>query len=230
MSSGRGSQTSPSRKVKVLLADGRKITREGLRVLLEQHGDMRVVGEAEEAQQAVKLAGALAVDVVVMGVALSTRGVSEAVRGVSKGRSGARVIVMPMTAADPAFVREILAAGGLGVLTRDCASDELVKAIRTVAGGQPYLSPRLTSVLVESVVVEPMKGKARLRKALSQREREIVERVTEGRTTKEIAHEMRVSAKTVETYRRRVMEKVGVGSVAELTKYAIREGLTSLDA
>ena len=217
---------SKSSRIKVLLADGRKIMREGLRVLLEQQSDIKVIGEADGPASAVKLARAMTADVAVLNVPLATRGISQAVHEISTGDDPTKVIIMPMMA-DAAFVRDVLRAGGRGILTRECAVDELVTAIRTAAAGQVYLSPKLAPLLVSDDVTPVRSGRRGV--SLSSREREIVERIANGATTKEIAHDLRVSTKTIETHRRRVMEKLGVYSIAELTKYAIRAGLTSLE-
>jgi DNA-binding NarL/FixJ family response regulator len=216
-------------QIKVLLADGRKIVHEGLRLMLERHSDITIIGEADGPAPAIKLARALAADVAILNVSLATPGVAQTVRELS--RTGdtephTSVLVMSMTA-DGAFVRDVLRAGGRGILTKECAVDELVTAIRAAARGDVYLSPRLAHLLVADDAV-PRSARRRTL-ALSSREREILERIANGDTTKAIAHDLRVSTKTVETYRCRVMEKLGLHSVAELTKYAIQMGLTSLE-
>jgi two-component system, NarL family, response regulator NreC len=213
-------------RIKVLLADGRTIMREGLRLLLEQQADIKVIGEADGSTAAIKLARAMSADVAVLNISLATRGVAQAVREFSEGDEPTNVIIMPLSA-DAAFVREVLRAGGRGILTKECALDELVTAIRTAAAGQVYLSPRLAPLLVSEDVMQMKSGRRCV--PLSSREREIVERIANGSTTKEIAHDLGVSTKTIETHRRRVMEKLNVNSIAELTKYAIRAGLTSLE-
>jgi DNA-binding NarL/FixJ family response regulator len=126
------------------------------------------------------------------------------------------------------FIREILEAGAAGCLTKECASADLVTAIRTVMTHMVYLSPRIAEAVVNGYVLPGGKSAGAAR-ALSARERQILRRIADGETTKQIALAFKVSTKTIETHRRRIMQKLGKHSVAELTKYAVREGLTSLE-
>jgi len=214
-------------KVKVVLADGRKMLREGQSVLLEKYPDLKVVGEADDPATAPKLVRALAADVVVLNCGSNAKAATDWIRNLCASRPGLRIVVL-CTSASPAFVREILSAGALGCLTKECASEELASAIRAVVCGRTYLSPRLSDTLVVGYVMPPDKSSAR--RHLSTRERDILQRIADGQTTKQIAITLGVSAKTVETHRRRIMEKLGRHSVAELTKYAVSQGLTSLEA
>src|SRR4051812_33767231 len=209
---------------RVLLADGRKIFREGLCVLLEKHADLRVVGEADDPRAAVKLVSAVGADVVVLNPPQSTRDVAEIIRSIRQGAQ-TQVIVLSVHP-DGTFIREILQAGALGCLAKDSASTELIEAIRSVAAGQMYLSPRISGTVVSDYVLD---GRDTTRKRLAPREREILRRIADGENTKQIAMALRIGTKTVETHRRRIMEKLHKHSLAELTKYAIREGLTSLE-
>jgi DNA-binding NarL/FixJ family response regulator len=213
-------------KINVLLVDGRKLFREGLSALLEKHADLKVVGEADDAAAAPKLVKALAPHVVILNAALSTRGAVKAIEAIAHARSGTRVIVLTFQA-DPGFVRDVLQAGVAACLTRESASAELVTAIRTVTSKQTYLSPTIADAVVTGYVLS--RGKRSSRRMLSGREREILQRIADGQPTRAIASALGVSGKTIETHRRRVMEKLGLHSVAELTKYAVREGLTSLE-
>jgi DNA-binding NarL/FixJ family response regulator len=213
-------------RIKVVLADGRKMLREGQSVLLEKHADIKVVGEADEPAAAPKLAGALSANVVVLNTGSSVRHAAESIRIIAAGRSGARIIVLS-TSASPLFVREVFAAGASGCLTKECASEELASAIRAVAAGKTYLSPKMSDAVVSGYV---LRDQSSGRHHLSTRERDILQRIADGQTTKQIALTLGVSAKTVETHRRRIMEKLGRHSVAELTKYAVSEGLSSLEA
>jgi DNA-binding NarL/FixJ family response regulator len=215
-------------KIHVLLADGRKILREGLCVLLEKHADIKVVGEAEDAQGAIKLAKALSPDIVIVNLALATKGAQDLIQAMRVACPTARVLALTLWP-NTTFIREILEAGAAGCLTKECASADLVTAIRTVMTHKVYLSPRIAEAVVNGYVL-PAGGKAAGgARALSARERQILRRIADGETTKQIALAFKVSTKTIETHRRRIMQKLGKHSVAELTKYAVREGLTSLE-
>lgn len=213
-------------KVNVVLVDGRKLFREGLGALLEKHADLRVVGEADDAAAAPKIVKALAPHVVILNVTLSTRTATDAIKSTVTARSGTRVIVLTYQA-DAGFVREVLQAGASACLTKESASSELVTAIRTVMSQQTYLSPTIADAVVAGYVLP--RGKRKSGRTLSAREREILQRIADGETTKAIAATLGVSTKTIETHRRRMMEKLGLHSVAELTKYAVRTGITSLE-
>jgi DNA-binding NarL/FixJ family response regulator len=222
------------KRIKVLIADGRKMMREGLSVLLEKYPDIQVVGDADEADAAAKLARALLADVVVLNASQVARA-AELVRAIVRARGAARVVAV---LAHPSVnaVRDIVEAGALGCLTRECATDELVTAIRVVMKGQRYVSPHVGSLVVNNFVRPSSSSSlgngrgAQRSRELAPREREILRRIAEGQSTKEIAAALRIGVKTVETHRRRLMEKLELHSVAELTKYAVREGLTSLEA
>jgi DNA-binding NarL/FixJ family response regulator len=203
-------------RTKVLLADGRKMLREGLNLLLDQHEDLHVVGEADDGRGAVKLARALAPQVaVLLSTSPATRDAAELVKAVAAARKGMGVVVVTIKPSVP-YVRALLEAGAAGCLTRESAADELVAAIRAVAAGRSYLSPRLSEVLVSGYVAPTAAARAR---PLTAREKEILQGVAAGRTTKEIARSLGVGVKTVETHRRRIMDKLNLHSIAELTKY-----------
>ena len=214
-------------KIHVLLADGRKILREGLCVLLEKHADIKVIGEAEDAQAAIKLAKAVSPDIVIVNLALATKGAQDLIQAMRVACPTARVLALTLWP-NTTFIREILEAGAAGCLTKECASSDLVTAIRTVMTHKVYLSPRIAEAVVNGYVLPRGKSTGGAR-ALSARERQILRRIADGETTKQIALAFKVSTKTIETHRRRIMQKLGKHSVAELTKYAVREGLTSLE-
>ena len=220
-------QPSSRAKIHILLVDGRKLLRQGQSALLEQHADLEVVGEAEDARGGVKLLHALPVDVVLFNVGLATRDAADSVSKLIAAKPDARVLVLSLSH-EPAFVRGVLRAGAAGCLTKECEIADLVRAIRTATGGKVYLSPAVADSVISGYVLPP--ERAARGKALSHREREILQGIADGRSTKEMALAMRVSTKTIETYRRRIMEKLDKHTVAELTKYAVREGLTSLES
>jgi DNA-binding NarL/FixJ family response regulator len=226
--------------INILLVDDHKIVREGLRSLLEAEDDFRVVAEAADGRAAVELAREHSPAVVVMDIAMPQLNGIEATRQIINSLPRAKVIALSMHS-DRRFMSEMLRAGASGYLLKDAASEELIQAIRTVVGGNVYLSPQITDVVVDDYLrrlpdggaLAPAHGHGAARgafTALTAREREVLQLMSEGKATKQIAMILHVSIKTVETHRRQLMEKLDLHSVAELTKYAIREGLTTVDA
>ena len=232
--------------MRVLLADDHRIVREGLRSLLQAQPDLEVVGEAPDGRQAVEMTVQLKPDVVVMDVAMPQLNGIEATRQITGKGPGAKVIALSMHS-DRRFVAEALKAGASGYVLKDSAFEELVTAIRSVVADRVYLSPRVAGVVVEDYVRrlptggrtaaappparhhdDGAPGHTSVFDVITPREREVLQLMAEGYATKEVAHRLQVSVKTVETHRRQIMEKLDLHSVAELTKYAIREGLTAL--
>jgi DNA-binding NarL/FixJ family response regulator len=215
--------------VKILLADDHKIMREGLKALLEKQLDIQVMAEAENGLEAVRLTRKIKPDIVIMDIGMEELNGIEATRQIVAEVPGVKIIALSMHS-DKRFVIEMLKAGAFGYLLKDSAPEELTSAIRAVAANQPYLSPKITDVVLKdylgalSLQTEPTAFTV-----LTPREREVLQLIAEGNTTKEIASALQVSVKTIETHRQQMMEKLNIRSVAELTKYAIREGLTSLD-
>jgi two-component system, NarL family, response regulator NreC len=214
-------------KIKVLLADDHAMMRGGLRMLLEQHAELAVVGEAEDGRETVRLAKKLSPDVVVMDIAMPDMNGIEATRQIFADRPGAKVIALSMHS-DRHFVSEMLKAGATAYLLKQCAVDELITAIKTVLKNQTYLSPCISGVVVDNFVRNTSKSDSTVFSHLTDREREVLQLMAEGKTSKVIANQLNLSIKTIETHRMKIMEKLNIHTVAELTKYAIREGLTSL--
>src|SRR4051812_27522931 len=212
-------------KTRVVVADARKLVREGICALLERHGDIKVVGEAEQGQAAIKLAEAMTPDVAVLNVSASTHGFKELIHDLRKAHPPLRVLVLTLSM-NSSFLREMLEAGAAGCLTKDSASGDLVTAIRTVMTHKVYLSPQIAELVIDGYVSPAMRG-AKKPPALSAREKLILPQIADGQSTKEIAGSFGVSSKTIETHRRRIMQKLGRHTVAGLTKYAVREGITS---
>jgi two-component system response regulator NreC len=215
--------------IKILLADDHKLLREGLRALIEEQQNMTVIAEAENGRSAVQLAARLSPDIIVMDISMPGLNGIDATRRIAAELPGVKVIALSMHA-DRNFVVEMFKAGAMGYLLKDCAFEELIRAINTVVANKAYLSAKLSDTMIKDYVnLFPGKNLS-VFSALTTREREILQLLAEGKGTREIAAGLNVSTKTVETFRRQIMKKLDIHSVAELTKYAIRAGLTSLDA
>ncbi|MFH1550730.1 MAG: response regulator transcription factor [Planctomycetota bacterium] len=210
--------------IRILLVDDHRIVREGIRSLLEDDPDLEVIAEAENGRQAVQLSRELSPDVVILDVAMPDLNGIEATRQIVADVPGTRVIALSMHRAKR-FVAEMFKAGASGYLPKDCASSEMVLAIRDVVANRTYLSPRIAGDVLKDYASGAGSTEVSV---LAPREREVLQMLAEGKTTKQIALLLHLSVKTVETYRERIMKKLGINSLAELTKYAIREGLTSL--
>mgnify|MGYP000848155644 FL=1 len=215
--------------VRVILADDHQVIREGLRNLIEEQQDMEVVAEASNGRAAIKLCMEMKPDVIVMDVAMPDLNGIEATRQVVSECPATKVLALSMHA-DKHYAAGMLGAGASGYVLKDCAFDELADAIRRVASGGSYLSPEIEGVVLRDYV-ERLSGEGgdSAFSVLTDREREVLQLVAEGHTTKQIADSLHVSVKTVESHRQNIMDKLEIRSIAELTKYAIREGLTSLD-
>jgi DNA-binding NarL/FixJ family response regulator len=214
--------------VRVLLVDDHAIIREGLRSLLEKQPDLEVVADADDGRRAIELVRELCPDVVVMDITMPRLGGIEATRQITGEFPAVKVIALSIHSRRR-FVADMLRAGASGYILKECLFDELVQAIRAVSEGGRYLSPRITDVVVDDYVKRLSSGDESPLRSLTGREREVLQLVAEGKSTKQIAQELHVSTKTIEANRRQIMEKLDMHSVAELTKYAVREGLTSLE-
>jgi len=214
--------------IRILLADDHKITRQGLRSLLEKQPDMEVVAEAEEGRTAVRLVQELVPNVVIMDVSMPDLNGMEATRQIIAEFPNVKIIALSMHS-DGLFVTEMLRSGAAGYLLKDCAFEELERAIRTVMDNKTYLSPSISGVMVNDYLHRLSKADFADSEVLSDREREVLQLIAEGKSTKQIALKLHISIKTVETHRRQIMNKLDIHTVAELTKYSIRKGLTSLE-
>ena len=216
--------------IRILLADDHRILREGLRSLLAQQSDITVVGEASSGEEVVALARQLRPDVVVMDVVMPGLDGVAATRIIREELSNTRVIALSMHS-DRRFVSEMVRAGALGYLVKDSAFEELNQALRAVIEDRPYLSAVITGTLVEDFVRQAS-SKERTPISpltlLTAREQEVLRLLADGKRVKEIAHQLNISTKTVESHRQNVMDKLEIHSTIELTRYALREGLTSI--
>lgn len=214
--------------ITVLLADDHHIVRQGIRSLLEKAQDISVVGEAVDGRETVALAKQLNPDVVVMDISMPNMNGMEATRQICLEDPTIKVIALSVHSDDP-FVSGMLMAGASGYLLKDCVLDELVEAIRTVAHDRLYLSSRIT----RNVVQEYRQMKSRewdsVFNSLTAREREVLQLIAEGKSTKEVGQVLFVSEKTVATHKQHIMEKLGKSRIADLVKIAIREGLIHLE-
>jgi DNA-binding NarL/FixJ family response regulator len=213
--------------VRIIIADDHRIVREGLRHLLEKRTDFKVVAEAPDGESAVRLAKELSPDVVILDISMPGLNGIEATRRILAERPGVKVLALSMHS-DRRFVIETLKAGASGYVLKDSAFDELARAIEVVMARGAFLSPAITEMVVRDYVTQAGVDDAAAFSVLTPREREVLQLMAEGESTKAIAGRLAVSVKTVETYRQQIMEKLDLHSVAELTKYAIREGLTEL--
>ena len=211
---------------RILLADDHAIFLEGVRGLLEKQHDLQVVGEAADGRAAVRMARELSPHVVIMDITMPVLNGIEATRLVVGEDAGTKVIALSMHSTRR-FMTEVLKAGAVGYLLKESAVAELILAIRTVTSGKAYLSPRVTDVVLDDYVRHVPSERGAAFTALTPRERQVLQLVAEGRTTKEIAAVLNVSGKTIEAHRSQVMEKLRIHSVAGLTKFAVSEGLTS---
>lgn len=213
--------------VKILMVDDHKIVREGLCALVNNEPDMEVIGQAQDGGEAIRLTCQLKPDVVVMDVNMPGMDGVDATRRIVNDIPDTKIIALTIYS-KKSFVIEMLNAGATGYILKDDAFAELVKAINTVMAGETYLCPKAASVIVDHYVHNhPRNLSANI--LLTNRQREVLKLLAEGKSTKEIALIFKLSPKTVDACRRRVMEKLDVQNIAELVKYAIREGLTSLD-
>ena len=214
--------------IKILLADDHRIMRSGLRSLLDKEPDMEVVAEAENGRMTVQLARKLSPDVVIMDITMPDLNGIEASRQILSEAPDVKVVALSMHS-DEQFVVEMLDAGASGYLLKDCALGELCLAIRAVVANQNYLSPGIASIVIKDYRRELSRAEPPSSPVLTPREREVLQLVAEGNSSKKIASLLYISVKTVEAHRHQIMDKLNIHSVAELTKYAIRKGITSLD-
>lgn len=212
--------------IKVLIVDDHAIVRHGLSRSIQQQEDMEVVGQASDGHVAVDMARQLTPNVVLMDVSMPALNGIEATRAVLRESPGSRVIALSMHSAKQ-YVREMFRAGASGYLLKDCEFDELVQTIRLIAEGQTYISPAISRIVVENYAHGGTpEEKESAFSVLTQREREVLQLMAEGHSTKQIAMQLFISPKTVEAHRLRIMNKLDIDNVALLTKYAIQEGLT----
>lgn len=212
---------------RVFVVDDHKLLRELLRTLLEAQPDYEVVGEAENGLEALQLIPKAAPDLVLMDIMMPEMNGIEAARQILAAQPHIRILALSMCT-DKRLVSEAFRAGVSGYLFKDCSTEEILRALRAIAKGQAYLSPAIAGVVMADYVAG-LSNDGSAWTLLTSREREVLQLLAEGKRNKEIAALLGISEKTVETHRQHVQEKLGCESLADLIKYAIREGLTSLD-
>ncbi|MDD5459513.1 MAG: response regulator transcription factor [Phycisphaerae bacterium] len=213
--------------MKILIADDYGVVREGLKALIEKEEGLDVIGEAENGRQAVELARKLLPDIIIMDITMPDLNGIEAAEIILKANPQVKIIALSMHA-NKRFVDEMLRAGALGYVLKTYLFDELLRAIHAVSENRHYLSPQITNVLVENYTTSS--NRPGPIDDLNERETCILQLLAEGQSTKAIAFQLDISPKTVDACRRQIMDKLNLHSVAELTKYAIRHGLTTLES
>jgi len=214
--------------ITVLIADDHRIVREGLKSLLGIEPDIKVIDEAEDGREAVRKANERKPEVVIMDISMPQLNGVEATRQILHEQPATKVIALSMHT-EHEFIRRVLNTGASAYLYKDCAADELVTAIHRVKAGKKFLGQDISDLLfrefVESKWIEPDP----CCKSLSNREQEVLQLITEGNSTKKISEILFISVKTVESHRKNIMDKLQLFSISELTKYAIRNGITTLE-
>lgn len=217
-----------TQSIRVLLADDHRMLREGIRVLLERQQDIRVIGEASNGREAVRLAVRLRPDVVVMDVSMPMLNGIEATRQIRRDCPDVRVLVLTVHESEE-YVARLLAAGASGYIIKKAAAEDLSNAIRAVYSGEAFLYPSIAKVVIEDYVRHLRKGRGfGASDVLTNREREILQLIAEGYTSREIADMLHLSVKTVQNHRSKIMRKLDLHDRGELIKYAIRQGIIHL--
>ncbi len=212
--------------IRIILADDHTILREGLNSSLQKREDMEVVGQADNGMETVEMAKELSPHVIVMDIGMPDLNGIEATRQILRDSPDVKIIGLSMHSGKR-FVTEMFKAGAKGYLPKDSEFDELVEAINAVMDGKTYLSPAITGVVVDNFVKASPESQSSAFSVLTPREREVLQLMAEGNATKQIGRRLHISPKTVEAHRLRIMDKLEIDNVAQLTKYAIQEGLTA---
>jgi DNA-binding NarL/FixJ family response regulator len=212
-------------KTRILLVDDHRLFREGLRALIDARTDMEVVGEAGDGREAVSFVTENAADIVVMDVTMPNQNGIEATRLIKAERPNVRIIALSGHA-ERRLVVEMLRAGASGYALKEGSFADLVEAIAAVSAGRLFVEARVADELIADYLALADRGEESPLNRLTDRELEVLQRLAEGKTTKEIAFELKLSVKTVETHRQGLMDTLDIHSIARLTKFALHEGLT----
>jgi len=213
--------------IRILLADDHTVVRDGLRALLEKQPDMTVVGEAADGRDSVRLAEEQLPDVVVMDIAMPNMNGIEATRRILAANPRTNVVMLSMHQ-DESYVLRSLKAGAKGYLLKDSLRSDVIEAIRTVSQGRSFMTRKVSRILQEDYIRQmERRGLEDSYDLLTDREREILQLVAEGKTNKDVATFLNISLTTVETHRTHILQKLGLHSVPELILYAVRKGIIS---
>jgi len=210
--------------LKIMIVDDHKILRDGLRNMIEKYPNFKVVGEATDGREALKLSQSLKPDVVIMDVAMEGLNGVEATQQIVQQSPEIKIIGLSMHS-NKRFILGMFKAGAYGYLLKDSDSSELIEAIKKVAQNKKYISQRISGAIVDELISPTRKEETEL----SQREKEILQLIAEGKSSKEIAEILFLSSKTVDSHRKNIMDKLELYNIPDLTKYAIKTGLTTLD-
>lgn len=210
-------------QIQIFLADDHMVVREGLKALINAQSDMIVIGEAGDGQTAWQQARDCQPDVVIMDITMPTMNGVQATAQLKRACPEIKILALSVHD-DTSYLRQLLAAGASGYILKHAAADDLIQAIRVVAAGGVYLAPALAGHVVARYVQVPPVASALLGTNLSEREIEVVQRIAQGYSNREIAAQLNLSIKTVETYRSRAMEKLGLANRAALVRYALEHG------
>jgi two-component system response regulator NreC len=215
------------KKIRILIADDHGIVRKGLRLQLEQHSNFEVVGEATEGREAVRMAEELIPDVVIMDIAMPNLNGIQAATQLVKKNPQIGVIILSMYS-DETYLMRTLAAGAKGYLLKDSADVDLHRAVEVVAEGKPFFSPAIADTLLEDYMRQlQQRGLQDSYDLLTEREKEILQLLAEGKSNKDVAGMLNLSTNTVETHRTRIMQKLDLHSTADIVLYAVRKGIIS---
>jgi len=214
--------------IRIILADDHKIVLEGLHTLIEKQQDMKIIDEATNGQMAVKLVSKHSPDFIIMDISMPELNGIEAIQQITAESQNTKVVVLSMHD-DKRYVIGAFKAGALGYVLKSSSSKELIQAIKTASNNKIYIDPRIAYNMLEGVVFSLTNNLSLNTFMLTNRENEVLQMIAEGKTTKETASILYVSKSTIEAHRKKIMDKLDIRSTAELTKFAIREGLTTIE-